>query len=39
MVFAVPKSTTSIKLGYWGRELTNSAVLLEDHGMALPSHH
>jgi hypothetical protein len=37
MVFAVPKSTDSIRLGYWGRELTKKPVWLESHGMALPA--
>jgi hypothetical protein len=36
MIYAVPDSTSSIKLGYWGDEQTKIAIPLEEQGPALP---
>lgn len=36
LVYGVPTSTTSVQLGYWGRDLTKGTVLLADQGPPLP---
>jgi hypothetical protein len=36
LVYGVPKTTRSIKLSYWGQDLTPKPIDLEADGMALP---
>jgi hypothetical protein len=36
MIYAVPDRTSSIKIGYWGDDLTKTSIPLEEQGPALP---
>jgi len=36
LIYAVPKTTTSVKLSYWGRDLTPKPIQLDADGMTLP---